>query len=218
MSSKVPNSDSEAQGKNKNRGERLSFSRYALFFFPFLIAAGTDLATKSYMFGRYFDPLRADSNSPEYARQARHWWIEGIFGIETSTNPGALFGMGSGYSWLFASFSVVALIGILVWLFFFGALRDRWLTFSLGLICGGILGNLYDRVGLGYLPSYPLEIKYNVRDWVLFELKGVPFFEPWPNFNIADACLVCGAIMLFIHAFCYAQPPVQEEESVASSS
>lgn len=216
MSSKLPNSDSEAQSKLENQGGRLPISRYALFFLPLLIGLATDLGTKAYMFGNHFDPSRADSQSPAYAPQFPHWWIEGVFGIQTSTNPGALFGMGSGLSWLFALFSVAAIIGILTWMFVFGAIRDRWLTFSLGMICGGILGNLYDRVGLGYLPSYPAEIKNNVRDWILFRLEGVRFFDPWPNFNIADACLVCGAIMLFIHAFCYAEPAKQNEEPSTS--
>lgn len=177
------------------------------------MGVAADLVTKAYTFSNYFDPLRADFKSPNYAPQEPVWFVEGIFGIQTSTNAGALFGMGSGYSWLFASFSVVAFIGIGVWLFRFGGLRDRWLTFSLGLICGGILGNLYDRVGLGYLPEYPPEIKTNVRDWILFRLEGVMFFDPWPNFNIADVCLVCGAIMLFIHAFYYTDPVVKPEDS-----
>lgn len=168
------------------------------------------------MFSNYYDTDRAASFSPQFPS----WWIEGVFGIQTSTNPGALFGMGSGYSWLFAIFSVVALLGIVCWLFKFGGIMDRWLTFALGLVCGGILGNLYDRVGLGYLPSYPVEIKNNVRDWILFRLEGVKFFDPWPNFNIADVCLVCGAIMLFIHAFYYVEPELPDEpaESLSTTS
>ena len=210
VSSKVPNSDQQADVTKTNQGERLSLSRYALFFLPLLIGVSADLATKAYMFGRFFDPTHQ-------GEQSKHWWIEGIFGVQTSTNPGALFGIGSGYSWLFALFSAAALIAIFVWLFWYWAIRDRWLTFSLGLICGGILGNLYDRVGLGYQPNYPLAIKDNVRDWILFELENVPFFDPWPNFNIADACLVCGAIMLFIHACFFAEPAKQNDESTSSS-
>ena len=67
----------------------------------------------------------------------------------------------------------------------------------------------------GHLPGYPDEIKNNVRDWILFQLAGVPFFDPWPNFNIADVMLVSGAIMLFVHAFMYAEP--NAKESVAGS-
>ena len=234
MSSKLPSTDSEATQQSSNesgavkatpyssddnktkQGERLSLGRYALFFLPLLIGVAADLATKSYTFTNYFDPQRADPNSPLYAAQFPHWWIDGIFGIQTSTNAGALFGLGSGYSWLFAAFSLVALAGILIWVFGFGAIRDRWLTFSLGMICGGILGNLYDRVGLGALSNYPEEIKDNVRDWILFRLEGVPWFDPWPNFNIADVLLVCGAIMLFIHALIY--DPKEPEETQTSAT
>ncbi|MFK7765781.1 MAG: signal peptidase II [Mariniblastus sp.] len=212
-SNHLPNTNSEATSLNSNQGGRLPLNRLALFFLPCLIGLAIDLWTKAHMFANYFDPVRADRNSPMHARQTCHWWIEGVFGIETSTNPGALFGMGSGYSSVFAVFSVVALVGILVWLFVYRAAFDRWLTFALGMISGGILGNLYDRVGLGHLPTYPDEIKNNVRDWILFRLDGVPFFDPWPNFNIADALLVAGAIMLFIHAILYAEPSKPENES-----
>ena len=170
------------------------------------------------MFANYFDPLKADPELETYAAQTKEWWIDGISGIQTSTNPGALFGMGAGYHWLFAIFSVVALIGIFVWVLFFKALYDRWLTFALGMISGGILGNLYDRVGLGHLESYPDLIRYNVRDWILFELEGVPMFDPWPNFNIADSLLVAGAIMLFVHAFFIADPNATKQPVPDSTS
>ncbi len=156
-----------------------------------------DLLSKSIVFSSFFDPV-------EY--QPPYYWVDGIFGIQTSTNPGALFGMGSGYSWLFAILSVIALSGIILWLFVFGAGYDLFLTLTLGLISGGILGNLYDRLGWGALPSYPESIRTNVRDWILFRLEGVPFFDPWPNFNLADCWLVCGAALLFFHALFLAPP------------
>ncbi len=184
---------------NTNQGERPSLGRYALFFLPAMIGLAADLMTKSYMFANHFSVERAEQGYP----QAQQWWVEGIFGIQTSTNPGALFGIGKGFSWLFAIFSVVAVIGILAWLFRFGGIKDRWLTFAMGLVTGGVFGNLYDRVGWGFTEGFPEAIRTNVRDWVLFRLEGVPMFDPWPNFNIADAVLVAGAIMLFVHAFMF---------------
>lgn len=179
---------------------------------------GVDLVTKWYMFSTYFDPVLADASSAPYGRQQRHYWVEGIFGIETSTNAGALFGLGQGYSWLFALFSILALVGIVAWIFFLGGFRDRWLTFALGMVSGGILGNLYDRVGLGAAASYPEAIKNSVRDWILFNLDGVRFFDPWPNFNIADVLLVTGAIMLFVHALFFAEHGPAEEQAPAESN
>ena len=119
----------------------------------------------------------------------------------SSINPGALFGLGAGYSWVFATISIGALIGIFCWLFIWRAARDRWLTTALGLVTAGIIGNLYDRLGWGYVQGFPEAVRDNVRDWILFRLEGVPFFDPWPNFNIADSLLVIGAILLFLHAF-----------------
>lgn len=218
VSLNLPNTDSEANPNIENQGVRLPTSRYALFFLPCLIGVLADLGTKWYVFDKFFDPAKADSQSPMFGRQAVHWWVDGIFGIQTSTNPGALFGMGSGYSWVFACFAFVALAGILIWLFMLGAAHDRWLTFSLGMISGGILGNAYDRIGLGHLASYPDSVKNNVRDWIYFYLEGVPFFDPWPNFNIADSLLVCGAIMLFIHAIFYAEPDGKIEKDKLPST
>ncbi len=185
---------------------RLPASRFILFFCIAAVGLAADLATKHLAFKHYFDPA-----SPG---QQPRWWIDGIFGLQTSTNPGALFGMGSGLSWVFAILSVVAICVIVGWLFIFKGAVDRWLTFTLALITGGILGNLYDRVGLGALPSYPPEIHTNVRDWILFRLEGVPFFDPWPNFNFADCWLVCGAALLFFHALFLAP----EEETSDSST
>ena len=130
------------------------------------------------------------------------WLWEGVFGFQSSLNEGALFGMGQGMVLFFAAVSIVALIGILYWLFWAGAARDWLLTVSLGCISAGILGNLYDRVGLPGLawvdhPKHTLgERVHAVRDFVLFKIGDYS----WPNFNLADSLLVCGAAILLWHA------------------
>jgi len=212
VNSKPHDTDSRSLSTKENleitQGGRLPLNRFALFFLPAIIGAGADLWTKSHVFAHYFVPERYESGLPQFA----HWWIDGVFGIQTSTNPGALFGIGKGYSTLFAIFSGFALVGILIWLFPLKAAFDRWLTVAMGLVTGGIVGNFYDRVGWGWLPEYPDSIRTDVRDWILFRLEGVPFFDPWPNFNIADAALVTGAIMLFIHALFFVPPPERVSE------
>lgn len=141
------------------------------------------------------------------------WWlIEGYVGIETAVNIGAVFGIGAGRGTFFAAFSVVAAIGILVWLFYLGAAKQWWLTVALGCVTGGIIGNLYDRVGMWWQPGYPEAWKSGVRDWILWQASDS---LTWPNFNIADSLLVCGAGMLLWHSFVSPQEP--SEASAAGS-
>ncbi len=129
------------------------------------------------------------------------WWIvEDYFGVETAVNIGAVFGLGAGKGTWFAVLSIVAGIGIITWLFWFGAAQSRWLTVALGMITGGIIGNLHDRLGMWWQEGYPPQWQSGVRDWILFKIEGVPFFDPWPNFNIADSLLVVGACMLMIQS------------------
>lgn len=159
-----------------------------------VVGLAADLVSKSYVFARFYQPASPTGQIP-------YWWIDGILGIQTSTNPGALFGMGAGYQRVFVALSFVFLLVVLLWMFKWGGAADRWLSICLGMISGGILGNLYDRLGWGYGFGLPEECRYDVRDWILFRLAGVPMFDPWPNFNIADSLLVVGAILLFIHGF-----------------
>jgi signal peptidase II len=166
--------------------------RGVVFLTLALIGFSADVLTKWAVFHHYFDP------GSDHARPV--WLVDGILGIQTTTNPGALFGIGQGKSAWFSALSVLALTAIVFWLYFKGAARDGFLNACLGVISGGILGNLYDRVGLGYRPDYPPDIRFNVRDWILFRWEGIPIFDPWPNFNIADSLLVCGAGLLVVHA------------------
>jgi signal peptidase II len=103
-------------------------------------------------------------------------------------NHGALFSLGIQYATLanvfFASVSVLAALAILYASTRPATARDRWFCFTLGLILAGTLGNLYDRI-----------VFNGVRDFLYF------YWINWPVFNVADCCLVCGAALLFLHAF-----------------
>ena len=159
-------------------------------FLPLAIAGcAADLATKSWIFDRLGVP------------SGRTEWIVGhFFGFQTSLNRGALFGLGQGQVWLFATLSVLAAVGILYWVFVFGE-ANRPLLVALGCIMGGVLGNLYDRLGLHGLtelsPEGVWQPVYAVRDWLLFQYGD----WTWPNFNIADSLLVVGIGMMLLHAW-----------------
>lgn len=150
------------------------------------------------------------------------WWIwKDYLGIETALNTGALFGMGKDMVWLFAALSVAATIGILYWLFVAGSARDLLLTITLSLITGGILGNLYDRLGLWGGKTPDGETIYAVRDWILISYGGhnLPLLgQTWPNFNIADSLLVCGAALLIWHAFRHPNGPAEEDRKGAADN
>ncbi len=161
-----------------------------------------DLVTKSAAFAAHYQP-----HDPGVS----FWWIPNILGVQTSFNGGALWGIFQGGSWWLAGLSIVALSGILIWLFVYKMAASRYLTVALGMITGGIIGNLYDRLGFGYSVGFPPEHTCHVRDWIHFRLQGVPLFDPWPNFNIADSLLVVGAAMLVCFAMFSPDPGGTDE-------
>ncbi len=189
-----------------------------IYFTIAILGCAADLATKQATFDwlglpqHFVDPADPDNFArwQGAAEQGHRWWlIEGRLGIETSVNTGALFGMGSGYWWVFATLSVIAALGIMTWLFVFQAAHDRWLNVALAAVTAGILGNLFDRIGLWDATGLRAEFHHGVRDWILFVWPEIKWriFNPWPNFNIADSLLVTGAIMLVVHAFLWREKP-----------
>ena len=96
-------------------------------------------------------------------------------------NPGAAFGLFPGSRYLLIGISVIA-VGVVVWVVW--ARRARLRTvFPLGLILGGALGNLIDRVRLGQV--------------VDFIQVGVPPHY-WPVFNVADSAVSIGVAWLAV--------------------
>lgn len=138
--------------------------------------------------------------NPPVRRDPEEGWRKGLQTVSSPklphVNRGALFGMGANQDGspeaeqqaenannLFAVISLIAAGGICVWAVLRGKRADAWICAALGLILGGTVGNLYDRV-----------VFYGVRDFLFF------YKIDWPVFNVADCCLVCGAIMLVLHA------------------
>lgn len=176
-----PTDEHRPDQNNPDQSGAIPADRYWTFGLIAGIGCLVDLVSKAWVFQR-LGPPGSDT----------YWILEGYFGFQTSLNQGALFGIGQGKVWLFASLSFIAALSIVWWLFVAGAARDRLLTISLACVMAGILGNLYDRLGIwsgGQIHA--------VRDWVLLQYNG----WVWPNFNIADSLLVCGAALLVWHAF-----------------
>lgn len=156
------------------------------------LSAGVDLASKSAAFARFGMP----------GTSAGLPLVDGVLTLETNLNEGALFGMGQGFGLGFAAVSVAAIAGIVLMMARPATRADRWLVVSLGLIVGGIVGNLYDRLGLPGLvwhapPERAGTAVYAVRDWIHVTVPGV---IDWPIFNLADTWLVIGAGIILLLA------------------
>ena len=110
--------------------------------------------------------------------------IDGVLRLRFTTNPGGAFSIGGSASWLFvtASFVVVALI-------LATAFRHRSATTAagVGLVLGGALGNLTDRLVRG--PRF----SGRVVDFIDLHV--------WPVFNLADTAIVLGAIAIAVSSF-----------------
>jgi len=188
MNTQPPSSDQRSTGTASLRQNPVPSSRYVIFATIAATGAALDLWTKDAIFRWRGLPGQSDV----------WWFVDGHAGVETAVNIGAVFGLGAGQGAVFAALSVVAAMAIFVWLFWFGAARLWWLTVAMGCVLGGIIGNLYDRLGMWWTPGLPIEWRSGVRDWILWQASND---YKWPNFNIADSLLVCGAGMLLWRSF-----------------
>lgn len=98
-------------------------------------------------------------------------------------NTGAAFSLFEGLTWLFLP---VHLLAIVMVVYFHRQFRDRgpWIHVVLGAILAGSLGNLTDRVRLGYVVDF---VSVGIGD-----LR-------WPTFNVADSTLVVGIGLLVLY-------------------
>jgi signal peptidase II len=116
--------------------------------------------------------------------------LEGWFQIRFITNPGGLFGSFRGLPepWRIALFSILPLLASAALLFFLirTSPAQKMLRVGLALILGGAVGNLIDRLRLGYVIDF-LDVFW--RD------------HHWPAFNVADASICIGVGLILLDAF-----------------
>jgi len=116
-------------------------------------------------------------------------------------NPGMAFGIDIGGKLFFSIFSILASIGILWYLY---KARNENLAFriSLAMILGGAVGNLIDRVFYGLLFNEAPLFYGRVVDFVDADFFNVNIFgyhlSRWPVFNIADASVTCGVLLMLL--------------------
>ena len=119
-----------------------------------------------------------------------HVVIPKVFRITHVLNTGAAFSLfGDSASpervrWLLVGFSLIAAIIVAIVLVRMGR-RITATTFGLALILGGAIGNAYDRIRTGAVIDF-------------FEVHIIHYH--WPDFNVADSCIVIGGILLVLHS------------------
>lgn len=122
--------------------------------------------------------------------------VPGVLSFNYTTNSGGAFGLGRSTPWLFAGATVLVSV-VIVFVSF--RLDRRPLALALGLILGGALGNLTDRIVNGPgLAGY-------VIDFIDLQV--------WPVFNLADASIVVGAILLALSSARREEPVGTPEEA-----
>ena len=119
---------------------------------------------------------------------AEHFTVTSFFDVVRYHNEGAAFSFladaGGWQKWFFSGISVVAILVISYLL----KKHQQQKLFSLGLalVLGGAIGNLYDRLTLGY-----------VVDFLHFHYQAYA----WPAFNVADSAICVGVALLLIESF-----------------
>lgn len=125
--------------------------------------------------------------------------VVSFFKITRRHNCGVAFSMGKqshywdcrdigAQRWILSVFVFAVSIGLMVWIARLN--REKlWEGLGLAFILGGALGNLFDRVLLGY-----------VVDFIVVHHESWPWPE-FPSFNIADSAITVGAALLLIDMF-----------------
>ena len=135
--------------------------------------------------------IAADQASKWVARDAlwdppRSIEVTGFLRLVPVQNRGIGFGLfqseGAG-TWVIVGVALAIAAGLGVWL---SRTRHRWPAWALGFVIGGAIGNVIDRVRLGW-----------VIDFLDFHGGGYH----WPAFNFADAAISVGVVMLITHGF-----------------
>lgn len=106
--------------------------------------------------------------------------IEDFFHLTYVQNRGAAFGMFQGATVLFAVVTAVVLIGMMYFSFRHKEMSKIWKA-TLTMIAAGAVGNLIDRLWLGYVVD-------------MFDFRGIWSFI----FNFADVCVVLGGCLMLL--------------------
>jgi signal peptidase II len=132
--------------------------------------------------------------------------IDGLLSFVYAENPGVAFGQfqegGAFGRWFFVVLAGIAGVAVLYY-FFRSARNDDRILGACALLLAGIFGNLTDRVRLGF-----------VIDFILVYFRSFH----WPVFNVADACISAGALLLVYDMFATGKQERREKREAAGAA
>lgn len=120
---------------------------------------------------------------PTYGEPGAIKIISGFFYLVHVGNTGAAWSMFTGQSVLLATLAILTLVGIVAWRNALG-LKMMRVQLCFGLLCGGIVGNLIDRILHGHVIDF---LDFHFGDYI------------YPTFNIADSGICIGVILYIWH-------------------
>ncbi|HEY8353381.1 MAG TPA: signal peptidase II [Methylophilaceae bacterium] len=117
-----------------------------------------------------------------------HLRITAFFDLVRYHNEGAAFSfLANAGGWQQFLFSAIAAVVSIVILYLLRKHRtEKSFCFALALVLGGALGNLHDRLTLGYVVDF---LFFHYQSWY------------WPAFNVADSAICCGVVLLLLDSF-----------------
>ena len=129
--------------------------------------------------------------------------IPGVLRFTYIHNDGAAFGSMDEHRWIFMVLSSAAIIGILVFLFWKKP-QDKLLLSSLILITGGGIGNMIDRIALGYVIDF-------------IDFCAFPKIWMW-IFNIADSCVCIGAGLMVLYLILEMKKEIEQKRTKSNGN
>jgi signal peptidase II len=153
----------EQQARPRTRRQALPWVTVGLA----LLVLAADQGTKAWALHSLGDGRRVDV-------------VGSLFGFELVRNAGAAFSMATGMTWLL---TLVALIVVIAIIRISRRLGSAGWALAFGLLLGGALGNLTDR-----LTREPGFFRGHVIDFLVL--------PHWPVFNVADSCIVTAAVLI----------------------
>lgn len=144
--------------------------------------------------------------------------IPGWLSLHYTQNPGMALGMRWASTEVISAIAILATIGILSYVLYNRENATLPYLFCMGLVLGGAIGNIIDRLFMGYIESYGGLLQGHVIDFIHFNLtiNGYPVF-PY-IFNVADMAISTAIIaMLVFHQRIMPNPNAPEDEQEMES-